>query len=602
MLYPILTPSRLLSDLSGVWDFQLDNGHGFEEKWYASPLKEPMTMPVPASYNDLKEGVDFRDHYGWVFYQRKISIPAFAKSQRIVLRCAAVTHHAKVYLNGELLCEHRGGFLPFEVEITEKLRDGADNLLTIAVDNVIDYTTLPVGGKSDMMAGMAGMGGSASQKQKNNPNFDFFNYCGITRPVKIYTTPKAYIDDITLVPEVNGTEAKLTYSVDVVGEGDCLVQVFDREGNQVAQSQGTQGVLNIPNVHLWQPMNAYLYDVRVTFGEDVYTLPYGVRTVKVEGTKFLINGRPFYFKGYGRHEDTFPNGRGMNLPMNTKDMSIMKWQGANSFRTSHYPYSEEMMRLCDEEGFVVIDETTAVGLNLQFGGGANFNGQKVGTFDKEHGVQTQEHHKEVIRDLISRDKNHACVVMWSIANEPDSAAEGAYEYFAPLYALARELDPQKRPCTLVSVQIATSPETDCSSKLSDVICLNRYYGWYFGGPDLEGAEKALRSELDQWKKIGKPVIFTEYGADTVMGFHDITPVMYTEEYQVEYYKMNNRVFDQYDFVIGEQAWNFADFATSQSMLRVQGNKKGLFTRDRKPKLAAHYFKERWNNIPNFDYK
>ena len=602
MLYPILTPSRLLSDLSGVWDFQLDNGHGFEEKWYASPLKEPMTMPVPASYNDLKEGVDFRDHYGWVFYQRKISMPAFAKSQRIVLRCAAVTHHAKVYLNGELLCEHRGGFLPFEVEITEKLRDGADNLLTIAVDNVIDYTTLPVGGKSDMMAGMAGMGGSASQKPKNNPNFDFFNYCGITRPVKIYTTPKAYIDDITLVPEVNGTEAKLTYSVDVMGEGDCLVQVFDREGNQVAQSQGTQGVLNIPNVHLWQPLNAYLYDVRVTFGEDVYTLPYGVRTVKVEGTKFLINGRPFYFKGYGRHEDTFPNGRGMNLPMNTKDMSIMKWQGANSFRTSHYPYSEEMMRLCDEEGFVVIDETTAVGLNLQFGGGANFNGQKVSTFDKEHGVQTQEHHKEVIRDLISRDKNHACVVMWSIANEPDSAAEGAYEYFAPLYALARELDPQKRPCTLVSVQIATSPETDCSSKLSDVICLNRYYGWYFGGPDLEGAENALRSELDQWKKIGKPVIFTEYGADTVMGFHDITPVMYTEEYQVEYYKMNNRVFDQYDFVIGEQAWNFADFATSQSMLRVQGNKKGLFTRDRKPKLAAHYFKERWNNIPNFDYK
>lgn len=602
MLYPILTPSRLLSDLSGMWDFKLDQGHGFEEKWYASPLKEPMTMPVPASYNDLKEGVDFRDHYGWVFYQRTFSVPSFVKSQRIMLRCDAVTHYAKVYLNGEMICEHKGGFLPFEVEVTDRLRDGEENLLTIAVDNVIDYTTLPVGGKTDMMAGMSGVEGTVSQKPRNNPNFDFFNYCGITRPVKLYTTPRAYIADITLVPEVNGTNGEIVYSVDVVGEGACRVQVFDREGNQVAEAQGTEGVLKIPNVHLWQPLNAYLYDVRVTFGEDVYTLPYGVRTVKVEGTKFLINGKPFYFKGYGRHEDTFPNGRGINLPMNTKDMSIMKWQGANSFRTSHYPYSEEMMRLCDEEGFVVIDETTAVGINLQFGGGANFNGQKVGTFDKEHGVQTQEHHKEVIRDLIARDKNHACVVMWSIANEPDSAAEGAYEYFAPLYALARELDPQKRPCTLVSVQIATSPETDCSSKLSDVICLNRYYGWYFGGPDLEESEKALRGELEQWKKIGKPVIFTEYGADTVMGLHDITPVMYTEEYQVEYYKMNNRVFDQYDFVIGEQVWNFADFATSQSMLRVQGNKKGLFTRERKPKLAAHYFKERWSGIPNFEYK
>lgn len=89
--------------------------------------------------------------------------------------------------------------------------------------------------------------------------------------------------------------------------------------------------------------------------------------------------------------------------------------------------------------FVVIDETTAVGVNLQFGGGANFGGERIGTFDKEHGVQTQEHHKDVIRDLISRDKNHACVVMWSIANEPDSAAEGAYDYFKPLFDLAKEI-------------------------------------------------------------------------------------------------------------------------------------------------------------------
>ena len=603
MLYPILTPSRILSDLSGVWDFKLDDGHGFEEEWYKAPLENAMTMPVPASYNDLKEGIDFRDHYGWVFYQRKISVPAFVKSQRIMLRCAAVTHDAKIYLNGELICEHKGGFLPFEVEITDKLTDGSDNLLTIAVNNVIDYTTLPVGGKANMLSGMAGIGGEEqSGKPQNNPNFDFFNYCGITRPVKIYTTPKDYIADITVVPEVNEADARLTYSVETVGEGSCKVEVFDREGNLKAQAEGQQGVLEIPQVHLWQPLNAYLYDIRVTFGEDVYTLPYGVRTVKVEGTKFLINGKPFYFKGYGRHEDTFPNGRGMNLPMNTKDMSLMKWQGANSFRTSHYPYSEEMMRLCDEEGFVIIDETTAVGVNLKFGGGANFNGQPVGTFDKEHGVQTQEHHKDVIRDLISRDKNHACVVMWSIANEPDSAGEGAYDYFAPLYALARELDPQKRPCTLVSVQSGTTPQSDCSAQLSDVICLNRYYGWYFGGPDLEGPQQKLREELDQWREIGKPVIFTEYGADTVMGMHDTTPVMYTEEYQLDYYKMNNQVFDEYDFVVGEQVWNFADFATSQGLLRVQGNKKGLFTRDRKPKLAAHYFRDRWHKIPDFEYK
>lgn len=612
MLYPISTDSRLAEDLSGIWNFRLDDGHGFENGWTGELLPDPLTMPVPASYNDLKEGVDFRDHYGWAFYQRYISVPAFLrKTQRVVLRCDAVTHHARVYLNGEMICEHRGGFLPFEVEIGDRLQDG-DNLLTIAVDNIIDYTTLPVGGESSMLGGTSvASKGYKNKKKQNNPNFDFFNYCGITRPVRIIITPKTYIEDITVTADVadplaEKVDAELSYQVKMAGPEagnvPCKVEIIDEAGKTVGEGEDLEGKIRLTDVTLWQPMKAYLYTVKVTAGEDVYELPYGIRTIKIDGIKFLINGRPFYFKGYGKHEDTFPAGRGMNVPMYVKDLSIMRWQGANSFRTSHYPYSEEMMRLCDREGFVVIDETPAVGINFDFGGGANFNGQKVKTFDPEHGIKTFEHHKDVIRDLICRDKNHACVVMWSIANEPDSYSEGAYEYFAPLYELARSLDPQKRPCTLISVQMAGGPDTDCSAKLSDVICLNRYYGWYYGGPDLEGPAEALRAELKAWEKLGKPLMFTEYGADTVMGIHDTTPMMYTEEYQVDYYKMNNGVFDEFDFVVGEQAWNFADFMTSQSMLRVQGNKKGLFTRDRKPKLAAHYFKERWNSIPNFDYK
>ena len=609
MLYPVNTSSRMVMDLSGVWDFALDNGKGFEEKWYERPLVNPMTMPVPASYNDLKEGISFRDHYGWVFYQKNISLPKYVReNERVVLRCDAVTHHGIVYLNGKELVRHEGGFLPFEVEIGDELRDG-DNLLTIAVSNIIDYTTLPVGGENPMMGGSVAGKNFKNKKKTNNPNFDFFNYCGLTRPVRIYTTPRTYIRDITLLPKIEGNDVSLSYRVDVTGENkdggvseDCRIVISDEEGKEVAEAKGSEGVVAIRNAHLWQPLNSYLYSIKVFCGEDEYELPYGFRSVEVRGKEFLINGRPFYFKGYGKHEDTFPSGRGINIPMYIKDVSLMKWQGANSFRCSHYPYSEEMMRIADREGLVVIDETTAVGINFDFGGGANFGGQKVGTYDREHGVKTFEHHKDVIRDLIDRDKNYACVVMWNIANEPDSYSEGAYEYFEPLYKLAKELDPEKRPCTLTSVQMAGGPDTDISARLSDVICLNRYYGWYYAGPDLEASEEALRRELGDWEKLGKPLMFTEYGADTVMGLHDTTPVMFTEEYQVDYYKMNNSVFDEYDFVVGEHVWNFADFATSQSIMRVQGNKKGLFTRDRKPKLAAHYFKDRWNSIPDFDYK
>lgn len=604
MLYPVLTESRGLIDLSGIWEFRTDNGKGFEEKWYERKLENAMTMAVPASYNDLKDGVDFRDHYGWVFYQRTVDVPIYLKGQRIVLRMAAVTHVAKVYLNGELICEHKGGFLPFEAEITDVLKVGR-NLLTIAVDNRIDHSTLPVGSEHDsgMLGALGGME-TRDSKPKNKPNFDFFNYCGITRPVKIYTTPKSYIQDISLVSDISGSDGMIDYTVRVKGEGRVKIEVCTREGETVADAEGDTGRLVVKNARLWWPLKPYLYEVKITFGDDIYTLPYGIRTVAVNNGKFLINGEAFYFKGYGKHEDTYPAGRGLNMPMNVKDISLMKWQGANSFRTSHYPYSEEMMRLCDEEGIVVIDETPAVGVHLNFGGGADFkNGKKIETFDapEEGGIRTFEHHKEVIRDMIARDKNHACVVMWSIANEADSGAPGAYEYFKPLYELAREADPQRRPCTIVSVQMKNYKE-DCTIPLSDVYCLNRYYGWYSCGGDLEAAEELLTEELNFWNSLGKPFMLTEYGADTVSGLHDTVPVMFTEEYQVEYYKMNHRVVDTMGNFVGEQVWNFADFATSQGIMRVQGNKKGIFTRDRKPKLAAHYLRERWKKIPDFGYK
>ena len=604
MLYPIMSESRSVLDLSGIWDFRLDNGAGFAEKWYEKPLPDALKMPVPASYNDLKEDVDFRDHCGYVFYQKRFSFPKnLFKHQRIVLRCEAVTHFARVYLNGIEIGNHLGGFLPFEFEIGKELR--TDNLLTIAVDNRIDYHTLPVGNLEDVWGSR---GKNKIQKKANYPNFDFFNYCGITRPVRLLVMPESYIDDITLVPEVELTgdgkgNAIIRYSIDTCGEdGSCRVEILDNEGKCVGASEGKTGEIQLEDAILWQPLKPWLYRVKVRFGKDEYELPYGIRTVEVRGTKFLINGKAFYFKGYGKHEDTFPNGRGENLPMYVKDISLMKWQGVNSFRCSHYPYSEEMMRLADEEGLVVIDETPAVGLNLAFGGGANFDGKKKGTFDREYGLQTFPHHQEVIRDLIARDKNHACVVMWNIANEPDGCGEGAFAYFEPLFALAHREDPQKRPVCIASAQMAGGPDTDVSARLSDVICLNRYYGWYEGGPDLREPARWLRKELEEWEKLGKPLIITEYGADTVAGLHDTTPVMFTEEYQLEYYRMNNRVLDEFSFVVGEHAWNFADFATGQGVNRVQGNKKGLFTRDRRTKLAAHYFKERWHTIPDYDYK
>ena len=596
MLYPIMTETRNVIDLSGIWSFKLIEYKG--EYDVTTEIDTDLQMAVPGSYNDQGVVSFIRNHVGKVVYETTFTIPNVLQQERQVLRFGSATHEAEVFVNGQKVVSHRGGFLPFEVEINDVVQKGK-NRLTVIVNNILDDSTLPVGNFKEVKDSKGNI------KAVNEPNFDFFNYAGLHRPVKIYTTPKEhYIEDIVIVPHVDGQNAQVEYTVKASGNQSIQVDIVDQEGHIVASQNGAESTVEIENVHLWQPGEGYQYTLAVSIKADdeiidYYEEPFGVRSIEVKNGQFLINGEPFYFKGFGKHEDTYYHGRGLNEVSNIQDLNLMKWIGANSFRTSHYPYSEEMMRLADEQGVVVIDETTAVGVHLNFSAALD-GSQNTDTWKK---IRTKEDHEQVIKELIARDKNLACVVMWSIANEPDSASLGAKEYFEPLVNLAKELDPQNRPCTIVTL-LNSLPDVCQVQDLVDVICLNRYYGWYVQSGDLEAAKEALRQELDGWleKQPDKPIMFTEYGADTVVGLHAIDDIMFTEEYQVKYYEANHEIIDQCPNFVGEQVWNFADFETSNGVIRVQGNRKGIFTRERRPKAVAHYFRKRWNNIPDFGYK
>lgn len=412
------------------------------------------------------------------------------------------------------------------------------------------------------------------------------------RPVVLYAVPKSHVESIRVQGRADGS---FSYEVEVQGAGNVRVQLI-KDGEVLWRGNDARGKGQLDKVTCWCPETPALYELEVMVTDenevkDVCTERFGFRTVEVKDCTLLLNGKPVYLKGFGKHEDSPVLGRGFSLAYNVKDLALMQWMGSNSFRTSHYPYSEEMMRLCDEMGILVIDETPAVGMHTTF----TATGMRVDvTSPTWQTLRTAEHHAQVVREMIERDKNHPSVIMWSIANEPASEEAGAYAYFAPLFELARKLDPQHRPVTFVTHSEATV-ETCEVAPLCDVIMLNRYYGWYSEEGDIEAAQAILSNELDRYhtRYPDKPIMLGEFGADAVAGLHDSTPLMFSEEFQRDLIAAYCHVLDEKEYVCGEHVWNFADFATAEAVKRVQGNKKGVFTRERKPKLAAWYLKDRW---------
>ena len=599
MLYPVLNAKRKRYSLDGIWNFkQGEYVPGVDPRLSADDL-----MVVPSSFNDVAVESEKRYFIGDNWYERTFAVPSFESDEELVLRFGSVTHQAKVYVNGQLLGEHIGGFTPFEVRIPEELTNRNELLISVCANNILDHTTLPVGNYSEEVLP------DGSVKKKVVENFDFFNYAGIQRPVQLLVLPKARIEDIVVTYDVHENDATVRVTVEhTANGGTSKVTLLDENGEVVAKGEAG-AELEIVNVRRWEVLDAYLYTAKVEFfaGEelvDEYEELFGVRTVRVENGQFLVNDKPIYFKGFGKHEDSYVNGRGFNEAVNLMDLNLMKNMGANSYRTAHYPYSEEMMRLSDRMGFLVIDEVPAVGLFANFTAALSMNRGGTKPIKTWEFYQTMENHKLALKELVARDKNHACVVLWSVANEPDGAGEGADKYFEPLVKYVKELDPQKRPTTVVNIMMAT-PEQDLISPLIDVLCLNRYYGWYLNHGDIEGARVGLRKELKEWqeKYPDKPIIMTEYGADTLPGYHSNWDVPYTEEYQERFHQMSHEVFDELENFVGEHVWNFADFETnSYALIRIQGNHKGLFTRDRNPKSIVKLFRNRWNAIPNYNYK
>jgi beta-glucuronidase len=570
MLSPIRNAYRQWTDLSGFWDFRFDpDDRGLREDWQRG-FPDSRPIAVPASWNDQFE--DGRDFLGPAWYATRFDLPWGWRGQRIFLRFNSVNYIAKVWLNGELLGSHEGGHLPFRFDVTDQVAE-RDNQVVLRVDGRLAGDRVPPGNIT---------GSDLDFFPSHNENFpqtqyDFFPYCGIHRPVLLTCQPRKALKDLTVVTGLEGSSGWVQVGVE---PADAPIRaVLSGSGKELtAEGQGTVR-LTLPEVRAWSPESPFLYALTVSLmtdgaESDAYTLPVGVRTVQIDGDQFLLNGQPITLRGFGRHEDFPITGKGLVPAVIIKDYALMQWMGANSFRTTHYPYSDEMMTLADRLGFLVIDETPAVGLFFNPDG-----------YNRRLALCRQ-----FTREMIQRDKNHPSVIAWSLANEPHSGRPEAKAFFRELFDLARDLDPS-RPVTLVSCMGLIEE----SFEFLDFMCLNRYFGWYQESGQIDQGVQFLSAELDMLHETyQKPLVLTEFGADTIPGHHAQPPEMFSEEYQAEFLLRTINMLRSKPFVVGEHVWNLCDFKTSQAVTRMGGyNYKGVFTRDRRPKLAAHRLRECW---------
>lgn len=574
MLFPQENSTRALLNLSGFWKFTTDIENNGETKGYSNRIPDDREIAVPASWNEQHQDLMNFCQTGW--YEREVEIPRYFEGNCVYLRVGAANYLAKVWLNGTYIGEHEGPHLPFEFDVTRQIRFGMKNKLVIAVDARIQPDRLPPGGvENEQIVGFKG--------QFPNNYYDFHPYGGINRPVYFSVVPPIHITAINVNTGYHGHIGMIHYRIKLNQSFNGRLQIFldDQTKTEVDLNDTSEitGILEVPGVKLWSPQRPYLYQMKVALIEDErlmdgYEQSVGIRTVKIEGTTLLLNDEPVFLKGFGMHEDFPILGKGMNQAVIIKDFNLLKWIGANSLRTSHYPYSEEFLNYADREGILVIGETPFVGF--------------VRSHYRDDAVLAKA--KRVITEMISRDLNHPSIIAWSLANEGDTFVAEADSFYKNLYDHAKSLD-ISRPMTITNCMDIAG---DVALKHFDFISINRYYGWYEQAGQLDlGCEK-LDEKLDEcFQVFGKPVLVTEFGADAVAGIHFDPPQQFSEEYQAEMVIRQYQIIQSKPYTIGAHIWAFADFKTSQTPSRVIMNRKGLFTRERQPKLAAHRIKELW---------
>ncbi|HRH42043.1 MAG TPA: glycoside hydrolase family 2 TIM barrel-domain containing protein [Pyrinomonadaceae bacterium] len=506
------------------------------------------TMKIPNDWNSQDEKLLYYE--GNVWFKRSFDYDLKDK-KRLFVYFGAVNYKAEVYLNGKKLGIHEGGFTPFNFEISSIIKP-KDNYLVVKVDNTRRKDAVPT------------------------VNTDWWNYGGITRDVLLIEEPETFIQDYTiqLKKGEKNTIAGFIKLSNPKSEEKVTVSIPELKIEKEIQANSAFEIA-ATNIKYWSIGEPKLYEVFIKTSLQTIKDNIGFRTIETVGPDILLNGKPIFLKGISIHEENATGGRGSSEADAMRLLNWAKELGCNYVRLAHYPHNENMLRVADKMGLMVWEEIPVYW---------------TVDFTKDYVLQNA---KNQLSEVITRDKNRASVIIWSMANETP-LSDARNQFLINLVNHTKTLDTTR----LISAALLTRNEKgvgivdDKIGESLDIVAFNQYLGWY--GGNLADAEKMV------WKTpYNKPVVVSEFGGDAKQGLHGAKDERWTEEYQEYLYQQNLKMIEKMPNIRGLSPWILVDFRSPRRNLPgIQDgyNRKGLISNDGLKKKAFYTLQDFYKRI------
>jgi beta-glucuronidase len=562
--YPLLTniEGRKCTSLNGNWKFLIDPmKYGLQSKFYLDKeytdkttyksynFEDAETLIVPGDWNTQRPELLYYE--GTVWYRKKF-VYHLEKGKRLFLYFGAINYETTVYLNGDKIGNHVGGYTPFNFEVSEKMQDG-ENSLVIMVNNERHPDGVP------------------------ESVFDWWNFGGITRPVTLIETPATFIRDYSV--QLSNNDKNLVngwVQIDGVNKNALVdVEIPELKIRTTIKTdesgKASFGIKAKPDY--WSPKNPKLYSANIVSTTDKISENIGFRSIETRGEDILLNGEKIFLRGVNIHAQIY----GRSAYSKEDAALLMGWVkelGCNFVRLAHYPHSEAMVRVAEQMGIMVWEEIP-VYWQIEWGN-----------------PETYENAENQLEEMISRDKNRANIIIWSLANETPYDDEDRLKFITRLANKARELDGN----SLISAALSHWKEIkpgiwSVEDKLIDVLDLvsfNQYWGWFRGTPEI-------CDKMDWELNFQKPVLMTEFGASAPYDHHGDKAEKYTEEHQEWYYQKTIEMIKRIPNLSGTCPWNLHEHRSP--LLLMSGIEDGFsragFISVNGQKKKAFYVMKKW---------